>query len=61
MTVVFGVFLLTLLLITAFAIVRTPNLFVAVMLGAIGLEEWSGEWKDLSTGVSALLNGGEHD
>ena len=25
------------------------------------LEEWSGEWKDLSTGVSAILNGGEHD
>lgn len=35
MTVVFGVFLLTLLLITAFAIVRTPNLFVAVMLSGI--------------------------
>lgn len=25
------------------------------------LIEWSGEWKDLSTGVSAILNGGEHD
>ncbi|MGD2170756.1 MAG: DUF4040 domain-containing protein [Gammaproteobacteria bacterium] len=35
MTIVFGVFLLTLLLITAFAIVRTPNLFVAVMLTGI--------------------------
>ena len=35
MTVVFGVFLLTLLLITAVAIVRTPNLFVAVMLAGI--------------------------
>ncbi|MDJ0812781.1 MAG: DUF4040 domain-containing protein [Woeseiaceae bacterium] len=32
MTVVFGIFLLTLLLITAVAIVRTKNLFVAVML-----------------------------
>ena len=32
MTVLFGVFLLTLLVITAIAIVRTPNLFVAVML-----------------------------
>ena len=35
MTVVFGVFLLTLLLITGIAIVRTPNLFVAVMLAGI--------------------------
>jgi len=35
MTIVFGVFLLTLMLITAFAIVRTPNLFVAVMLTGI--------------------------
>lgn len=35
MIVVFGIFLLTLLLITAFAIVRTPNLFVAVMLSGI--------------------------
>ncbi len=35
MTVVFGVFLLTLLLITGIAIVRTPNLFVAVMLSGI--------------------------
>ncbi len=35
MIVVFGVFLLTLLLITAVAIVRTPNLFVAVMLTGI--------------------------
>ena len=35
MTVVFGVFLLTLLLIVAIAIVRTPNLFVAVMLSGI--------------------------
>jgi len=25
------------------------------------LDEWSGEWKDLSVGVSAILNGGEHD
>ena len=25
------------------------------------LEEWSGAWKDLSAGVSAILNGGEHD
>lgn len=32
MTVLFGVFLLTLLVITAVAIVRTKNLFVAVML-----------------------------
>lgn len=32
MTVLFGVFLLTLLVITAIAIVRTENLFVAVML-----------------------------
>ncbi|MBT8041483.1 MAG: DUF4040 domain-containing protein [Gammaproteobacteria bacterium] len=32
MTVLFGVFLLTLLVITAIAIVRTKNLFVAVML-----------------------------
>jgi multicomponent Na+:H+ antiporter subunit B len=35
MTIIFGVFLLTLLLITAVAIVRTPNLFVAVMLTGI--------------------------
>lgn len=35
MTIVFGVFLLTLLLITAFAIVHTSNLFVAVMLSGI--------------------------
>ena len=35
MITVFGVFLLTLLLITAFAIVRTSNLFVAVMLTGI--------------------------
>ncbi|MCG8371817.1 MAG: DUF4040 domain-containing protein [Proteobacteria bacterium] len=35
MTVVFGIFLLTLLLITAVAIVRTKNLFVAVMLMGI--------------------------
>ncbi len=35
MIIVFGIFLLTLLLITAFAIVRTPNLFVAVMLSGI--------------------------
>lgn len=35
MTVVFGIFLLTLLVITALAIVRTRNLFVAVMLGGI--------------------------
>lgn len=32
MTVLFGIFLLTLLVITALAIVRTANLFVAVML-----------------------------
>ena len=25
------------------------------------LDEWSGEWKDLSAGVTAILNGGEHD
>ena len=35
MTVLFGIFLLTLLLITAVAIVRTPSLFVAVMLMGI--------------------------
>ena len=35
MIVVFGVFLLTLLLITGFAIVRAKNLFVAVMLSGI--------------------------
>ena len=35
MTVVFGIFLLTLLLITAVAIVHTKNLFVAVMLMGI--------------------------
>jgi len=35
MTVLFGVFLLTLLVITAIAIVRTRNLFVAVMLMGI--------------------------
>ncbi|MEM7610395.1 MAG: DUF4040 domain-containing protein [Pseudomonadota bacterium] len=35
MTVIFGVFLLTLLVITALAIVRTENLFVAVMLMGI--------------------------
>ena len=35
MIIVFGVFLLTLLVITAVAIVRTANLFVAVMLTAI--------------------------
>ena len=35
MTVIFGVFLLTLLLITAVAIVHTQNLFVAVMLMGI--------------------------
>ena len=35
MTVFFGIFLLTLLLITAVAIVRTKNLFVAVMLMGI--------------------------
>jgi multicomponent Na+:H+ antiporter subunit B len=32
MTIIFGIFLLTLLVITALAIVRTENLFVAVML-----------------------------
>ena len=35
MTVIFGVFLLTLMLITAIAIVRTSNLFSAVMLSGI--------------------------
>lgn len=25
------------------------------------LIEWSGEWMDLSAGVSAILNGGEHE
>ena len=25
------------------------------------LNEWSGEWQDLSAGVTAILNGGEHD
>jgi len=35
MTIIFGVFLLTLLLITAVAIVRTENLFVATMLMGI--------------------------
>jgi len=35
MLVMFGIFLLTLLVITAIAIVRTPNLFVAVMLMGI--------------------------
>lgn len=35
MTVVFGVFLLTLLVVTAIAIVRAENLFVAVMLMSI--------------------------
>lgn len=35
MTVLFGVFLLTLVVITAIAIVRTRNLFVAVMLSGI--------------------------
>ncbi|MFZ9037622.1 MAG: DUF4040 domain-containing protein [Gammaproteobacteria bacterium] len=35
MTIVFGVFLLTLMLVTAIAIVRTQNLFVAVMLSGI--------------------------
>ncbi len=35
MTAVFSMFLLTLLLITAIAVVRTPNLFVAVMLSGI--------------------------
>ena len=35
MIVIFGIFLLTLLVITAIAIVRTDNLFVAVMLTGI--------------------------
>ena len=35
MIVIFGIFLLTLLVITAIAIVRTENLFVAVMLMGI--------------------------
>ena len=35
MVILFGLFLLTLLVITAVSIVRTQNLFVAVMLMAI--------------------------
>ena len=35
MTILFGIFMLTLLVITAVAIVRTENLFVAVMLMGI--------------------------
>ncbi len=35
LTLVIGIFLLTLLVITAIAIVRTPNLFVAVMLSGV--------------------------
>ncbi|MEM9056974.1 MAG: hydrogenase subunit MbhD domain-containing protein, partial [Pseudomonadota bacterium] len=35
MTVVFGIFLLTLLVITAIAMVQTPNLLVAALLGGI--------------------------
>lgn len=35
MTILFGIFLLTLLVITAVAIVRTPDLFAAVMLSGI--------------------------
>jgi PadR family transcriptional regulator PadR len=27
--------------------------------GRVRLEEWTEEWQDLSTGVSAILNGGE--
>ena len=37
MTVVFGIFLLSLLLSTAVASVRTTNLFVAVMLVGLSL------------------------
>ncbi len=29
--------------------------------GKTRLREWSAEWKDLSAGVSAILNGGERD
>ena len=29
--------------------------------GRIRLEEWTEEWQDLSTGVSAILNGGDRD
>ena len=29
--------------------------------GRLRLDEWSGEWKNLSAGVTAILNGGEHD
>jgi PadR family transcriptional regulator PadR len=32
-----------------------------VPTGRERLDEWSGEWKDLSTGVSTILNGGEHE
>ena len=29
--------------------------------GQVRLEEWAEEWQDLSTGVSAILEGGERD
>ncbi|MCJ7782081.1 MAG: PadR family transcriptional regulator [Acidimicrobiia bacterium] len=29
--------------------------------GTVRLREWSTEWKDLSAGVSAILNGGDYD
>jgi PadR family transcriptional regulator PadR len=32
-----------------------------VNTGKEQLEEWSKEWKGLSAGVSAILDGGEHD
>ena len=32
-----------------------------VKAGRVRLREWTVEWKDLSAGVSAILNGGEHD
>jgi len=32
-----------------------------VSTGRERLDEWSGEWKNLSAGVSTILNGGEHD
>ena len=39
-----------------------PRKYYQIMeSGRERLEEWSGEWKDLSAGVSAILDGGEHD
>lgn len=32
-----------------------------VKSGRARLEEWTEEWKDLNTGVSAILDGGERD